>query len=140
MMEKVVNVFLQRILVLIYKILTNIVGCWSAVPIDSKLSPVAGEGHSGSRHSAPDAALPPQVVRHEAILEPQPVHLDHVPALTMVTVVIIREPPPPSPQAPGVPAPFMVRRAEGQLIEAKAEGQRAPGHWLALPHVKRVES
>ena len=35
MMEKVVNVFLQRILVFIYEILTNIVGCWSAIPIDS---------------------------------------------------------------------------------------------------------
>ena len=101
---------------------------------------MAGEGHSRSRHAAPDAPLPPQVVRHEAILEPQPVHLDHVPALAMVTVVIVREPPPPSPQAPGVPAPLMVRRAEGQLIEAEAEAQRAPCDWLALPHVKRVES
>lgn len=92
---------------------------------------MCGEGHSW----ALDAPRPPQVVRHKAILEPQAVHLDHVPAPALVMVkVVFREPPPPSQAA------FLVRGGEGQLIEAEAEGQRAPGDWLTLPHVKRVET
>ena len=54
----------------------------------------------------------------------------------MVSIVTVVSRAPPS-QAQ---AALLVRGDEGQLIEAEAEGQRAPGHGLTLPHVKGVES
>ena len=102
-------------------------------------SPPGVESHPGAGQLAPSVApcpRPPQSVGHKAVLQAQAVHLDHGPAPLMVSIVPVVTRAPPS-QAQ---AAQLVRGGEGQLIEAEAEGQRAPGYWFTLPHVKGVES